>query len=407
MAAQRHAEFEELCALASSRELSDEEKDRLRQHLEYCDVCKAALHEYNLLDADVLSAVGALTEPTSIIEDDTGQFDTERGERRLIEALEAQEKSDARARITKLATKSGQLMVLIGGFVVLLSIVIARTHPHPGTAAIPVETRPVEPKIMSRAPAPSPDPALLRLVTRLHDEKEALEGKLKQAKANSSAAQATIDDLTGRLRSQEDTNLRLKAEQAQFAEQLATLRADAVVARATVMTAASTTAHVASLQQEVQGLRSELEQQTRDMAERTELLSHDRDIRDLIGARDLLITEIYDVSKTGARNKPFGRIFYTKDKSLIFYGYDLDKQMGLKREAAFQAWGSNGDGQNVSLGLFYQDDSKKRWILKFNDAKTLAHLNSVFVTVEPEGGSAKPTGKPMLMALLRIEPNHP
>lgn len=38
---------------------------------------------------------------------------------------------------------------------------------------------------------------------------------------------------------------------------------------------------------------------------------------------------MYDVAKNGATRKPFGRIFYTKDKSLIFYGYDLDQQPGI------------------------------------------------------------------------------
>ena len=119
------------------------------------------------------------------------------------------------------------------------------------------------------------------------------------------------------------------------------------------------------------------------------------------------IADIHDVSQAGVLNRPFGRIFYTRDRSLICYGYDLDKQPGLKKSVAFQAWGSSGEGQDVSLGLFYQDDSKKRWVLKFNDSKTLARLNSVFVTVEPQGGSTRPTGKPMLMASLKIEPNHP
>ena len=71
------------------------------------------------------------------------------------------------------------------------------------------------------------------------------------------------------------------------------------------------------------------------------------------------------------------------------------------------AWGSGDDKQDVSLGLFYQDDTKKRWVLRFNDTKTLARLNMVFVTAEPQGGSPKPTGKPLLLAYLQIQPNHP
>jgi len=140
------------------------------------------------------------------------------------------------------------------------------------------------------------------------------------------------------------------------------------------------------------------------------LLDRDRDVRNLIGARNLYIAEIYDVGQSGDTQKPFGRVFYTKDKSLIFYGYDLDQQPGVKKAAAFQAWGGRGaDRQHaVSLGLLYKDDaSQKRWVLKSNDAKTISQIDAVFVTVEPEGGSAKPSGKPLLFTYLRLDPNHP
>ena len=38
---------------------------------------------------------------------------------------------------------------------------------------------------------------------------------------------------------------------------------------------------------------------------------------------------------------------------------------------------------------------------------TIAQIDAVFITVEPEGGSTKPSGKPLLFAYLRIDPNHP
>ena len=39
--------------------------------------------------------------------------------------------------------------------------------------------------------------------------------------------------------------------------------------------------------------------------------------------------------------------------------------------------------------------------------KTLAQIDAVFVTVEPNGGSPHPSGKPLLFAYLGIHPNHP
>jgi hypothetical protein len=46
-------------------------------------------------------------------------------------------------------------------------------------------------------------------------------------------------------------------------------------------------------------------------------------------------------------------------------------------------------------------------VLRSDDPKHLAEIDAVFVTVEPRGGSQKPTGKPLLYALLRKEANHP
>ena len=129
-----------------------------------------------------------------------------------------------------------------------------------------------------------------------------------------------------------------------------------------------------------------------------------------MGARDLYIAEVYDVARTGKTQKPYGRVFYTRGKSLIFYAYDLDQEKEAKKANTFQAWGRRGPDQQhaVNLGIFYEDNaSRKRWILKCDDPKTLAQIDGVFVTVEPNGGSHKPSGKSLLFAYLRIDPNHP
>jgi hypothetical protein len=58
--------------------------------------------------------------------------------------------------------------------------------------------------------------------------------------------------------------------------------------------------------------------------------------------------------------------------------------------------------------MFYEDNlGKKRWVLKFNDQKTLSQIDAVFVTLEPHGGSVKPSRKPFMFAYLKMEPNHP
>jgi hypothetical protein len=133
-----------------------------------------------------------------------------------------------------------------------------------------------------------------------------------------------------------------------------------------------------------------------EVAKQQELLEHDRNIRELMGARDLYIAEVHDVSSTGQTDKTYGRVFHTKGRSLIFYAYDLDAQPGLGNASLFQAWGQRGPNkqQALNLGIFYEDNvSKKRWVLKAEDPKTQEDIDAVFVTVEPNGGSHHPSGK--------------
>jgi peptidoglycan hydrolase CwlO-like protein len=165
-----------------------------------------------------------------------------------------------------------------------------------------------------------------------------------------------------------------------------------------------------ALEAKVTDLNRLLRDREATIDQQQELLAHDRDIRDLMGARDLYVAEVYDVERTGETRKPYGRVFYTKGKSLIFYAYDLDQQTGVKNASTFQAWGRRGADrqQALNLGIFYVDNaSKKRWVLRFDDPKALAQIDAVFVTIEPNGGSRKPSNKPLLFAYLRIEPNHP
>ena len=139
--------------------------------------------------------------------------------------------------------------------------------------------------------------------------------------------------------------------------------------------------------------------------------TQDRDIRELMGARQLYIADVFDVNQDGKSSKAFGRVFYTKGKSLVFYAFDLDRQPGVREAKAFQAWGRSDGSRSsaVSLGIFYLDsEANRRWVLKAEDPDTLAQISAVFVTTEPTGGSKRPSGKPFLFAYLRsLPPNHP
>ena len=140
------------------------------------------------------------------------------------------------------------------------------------------------------------------------------------------------------------------------------------------------------------------------------MCSSDLDITNLMGARNLRIIDVSDVDGKGKTRKAFGRVFFTEGKSLVFYAFDLADTKASARPASFQAWGAQGANlpSAKSLGIFFNDDhSTNRWVLKFDDPRVLSEIDSVFVTVEPVGGSKKPTGTPLLPAFLKAELNHP
>lgn len=205
---------------------------------------------------------------------------------------------------------------------------------------------------------------------------------------------AQRDKLASQLRGAEQSYQLLQAE-------LTTLRADHE----------KTLLRTTSLQTRVDELEASGRDQDRRLKDDEQYLSSDRDIRELMGARKLYIADVFDVDSGSRTRKPFGRVFYTQNKSLVFYAFDLDRQPGIKNASAFQVWGQrDAEEQNraTNLGILYMDsESNRRWVLKIDDPKQLAEIDAVFVTIEPRGGSQKPTGKPFLYALLRREANHP
>jgi hypothetical protein len=167
----------------------------------------------------------------------------------------------------------------------------------------------------------------------------------------------------------------------------------------------------ASMETRIGELTGELRESNETSDRQKDFLASDRDIREVMGARELYIADVFDVDHNGRKRKPFGRVFYTKGKSLIFYAFDLDEQPGSHDAKAFQVWGSPYEDQSspVSLGVFYMDsEANRRWVFRSDDPTVLAQINAVFVTVEPKSDSRTPTGKAFLYAYLRSAPtNHP
>jgi hypothetical protein len=260
---------------------------------------------------------------------------------------------------------------------------------------------------------PAPE---VRIVRENLDE-PALQGRreLEQARADLERARAGSRDLDEQLKQAREQLDSLRRDVAgsriaetRLSDQLreSELRLNGVTAELTRLQAgrSADTELIASQKLRLRELSDRLNAESDTIDRERKLLVADLDIRELMGARSLHIVDVFDVDGKGKTQRPFGRVFYTEGKSLIFYAFDL------KGGATFQAWGQREarDESARSLGIFYVDDQKQnRWVLKFEDPKVLAEINAVFVTVEPPGGSVKPNRQKMLYAYLNATPNHP
>jgi hypothetical protein len=317
-----------------------------------------------------------------------------------------QESPPGRKFVSRVST--GMIAACLAVVACLAGSYFIRTKRQSISPAVPVANVQVAPT--QSAPA-KPETELQPALELAQGEVAKLKEQLSAAEDRTRQTSLSAANIEQQLKEEREERKEISQEKTALSQQLIAAQTEAQSLRDKSAMAGGTTtqltARTVALEAKVHDLNVALDEKDRMLALDKEFLAHDREIRDLIGARNLYIADIYDVAQSGKTAKPFGRIFYTKDRSLVFYGYDLDKQAGLKQSVAFQAWGSGDDKQNVSLGLFYQDETHKRWVLRFNDTKTLARLNMVFVTAEPQGGSTKPTGKPLLLAYLQMQPNHP
>lgn len=402
-----HDEFVALCALFPTGELTEEEWALLQIHLAYCDSCRLAFAEYQLLADHVFpmiaASAGAEEQERSAR---SSAFSLGAAEGRLAEAVAAL-KTAPKPRIRRHTMWFTPAGIIAAG----LATVAYLALPHLAGLKVPFAESAVHQPFSSQAPSRSID--LRPELEVAQHENWNLRKQLRTLEEQNRIAKSAVSRLDEQVKS-EMTERQQTSEQAEILRQeLAAEYTEIQTLKNRLSESAATGAEQSDralkLEAKLRDLNALLEDKDSALALDKEFLAHDRAIRDLIGARNLYIADIYDVAKNGETTKPFGRVFYTKDRSLIFYGYDLDKQPGLKQSVTFQAWGST-DGEHkqaVSLGMFYQDEAHKRWVLRFDDTKTLAQLNLVFVTAEPVGGSVKPTGKPLLTAYLQIQANHP
>jgi hypothetical protein len=431
-----HEEFLELCAVSTSGELTEEEQKKLKAHLEECAECRQALREFEAA-ADVGIPLLSSHLVDALPEESSAAATEPRSRRTSAQSVEGTSKEES--VVPASPEKRGFVFALRNGesadhahwsylwmpfaACVLLTAALGIYAYRAGRSSREAATPPV-----NSASADARIDALEQRISDAGHDREVLKGQLaerdkliQELRHQTGQELRALNDMKGEranleqsLQADDTAKQQAMEERADFARKLDTAQASLQEMQTELdseqQERARDSAQEQNLQAEIKDLSNELHEQQQTVARQDELLSHDRDIRNLMGARELYVVDVYDVGDDGRTQKPYGRVFYTKGQSLIFYAYDLDREPGVRNASAFQAWGRRGpdNEQAVNLGIFYQDSAaKKRWVLKFNDPKALDELDAVFVTVEPKGGSRKPSSKPLLSAYLRLPANHP
>ncbi len=434
-----HDEFLELCAISTSGQLSEEERRRLEEHLAVCESCREALREYEAVADGAIPAIAA-SEDADNIEDVTpgpgwsqnkaekafferlaneegqgpGKFDVPEGVSSKPQRLAPYPNGPTWHQVWLLYAAGILLFATLGFYAYRVRTQRRGDRDAPGPSQL-AEQKELPVALEEQLSDAGHEREITQAEIRQRDKQIAdLRRELAKESANITQMKAAQKQLENDLRTSQEGREDVAKQKTDLGHKLDAAANNSRTLEDKLDSLAEQSARDAARAKLLVAKNNELTHLLEDreaaLERQDQLLAHDKDIRDLMGARDLYIAEVYDIARTGETKKPYGRVFYTRGKSLIFYAYDLDQEAEAKTANSFQAWGRRGPDrqQALNLGIFYEDNlARKRWILKCEDPKALRQIDGVFVTVEPNGGSHKPSGKSLLFAYLKLNPNHP
>ncbi|MDX6458358.1 MAG: hypothetical protein QOE55_2055 [Acidobacteriaceae bacterium] len=422
-----HERFRELAAAMTCGVLTAQESAELEYHLHACEPCLSVFREYQILASDGFALLARSYEHNET----SGKWNEGAARRRLLSTAEdlrnlrpSTTVRPADRRVMGPPNSTGALAASLLLAVGIGAWQLGNWYRDKATlSGVSLHLRPAqvisaESTVVSPIAVQSDD--LARLQAESAAERlafEQLQSRFQDLQDERAAARADIKELTqtkidsesrlNQVSMQRDQSLEQlrKAHQAYdlIAAELAGLRAEREKVKLQLANVETRIGELTALNQE----------QERRLRDNEQYLSSDRDIRDLMSARNLYIADVFDVDGHSHTRKPFGRVFFTRGKSLLFYAFDLDQQSHFKSASTFQVWGERETVQNetahpIDLGILYLDsEANRRWSLHFDNPQTLSEIDAVFVTVEPNGGSLKPTGRPFLFATLQKQANHP
>ena len=364
-----HNEFLELCAVSTSGQLTEEEQKKLQEHLAVCESCRKTLKQYKAVVDGAIPVIAA-GEASEDLEarPNWSEGKEQQAEQAFFKHLErehrdqqkksaiASEVSTIPRRFPPFSSESAWRhvwMLYAAGILlfVCLSFYTYRIGIHDG--ADTARVAPTQPTALSQTSleVQLSDAGHERQVARDQiDQSDRIIAELRRQSAlqltQINALKAAKDRLEIDQRAGDTTKQNLAKQRSDLAQKLDWAMSNSQVLQQKLDSLAAQSAQDAArgktLEAKVEELNRLLHDREVALDQKDELLAHDRDIRELMGARDLYIAEVHDVARDGQTQIPYGRVFYTKGKSLIFYAYDLDRQTAIKRAGTFQAWGRRG-----------------------------------------------------------------
>lgn len=419
----------ETCCLYALGELSSEESLSLERHLRNCQECRALVAEFERMVFFDLPSVAVLRSDGSVPED----LDSISGNELLMKIRERASTS-YKQKVQPLSAQNACFSPP--------TMSKSRVLRFPGLAALAagwllaavviLEHGGARPKVHGPASSTSEQKGSDRQA--LEAEAARLVLQLKSADANVETLERKLEAMSGRARIGQSEASRLKAQYRVLNGSFSDLNSkleqeESLLARRSAelqLTRDDLNSEIAakdSLRGQLSDVYSRLDKERQEFAKLERVAAavpaayplvqasvSEGEAREILGARDLHIFDVHDVDDSGKTSRVYGRVYYVNHSQLIFYAFDLSKLEKNHRLVAFQAWGFRQPTSSdvESLGLFYLDSATlNRWALRVSDPRILSRIDTLFVTVEPPGGSRFPRGRKLLMASLAGPPNHP
>lgn len=384
-----HDQFDYLCALEASGQISTDERKRLGEHLKTCAVCRQALDEYN----DCAEALAEQSEIHSTAPVPSGMYQRFRA-RAQNDGIQLPK--DSGPQDNNLARVHGTptpVWFAVAAVVLLILVLTIRRpsvlHNEPQKNTTPATaTEPSASELALRDKLRNLQERQNEITVQLQKEEQALRTTEADKQALSSrivALQKENDDARNRL-------VQAEADVHGLKHDLENAQAEKTAAKSSTSLEA---AEIAELKGRIATVEVELSRERRLSAALDEM-------RSLMENRDVRVIQLGGVNQ-GKQVRAFGRAFYVPRRKLVLFAYDLSDPKMLSAYS-FYVWGDKpGTSQPAqALGrLTLEDQKDDRWAIRIESPDVFTRINEIFITIESNKGTvAKPTGQPMLLTSL-------